>query len=184
VIIFTGVAGSGKSVQGRMLADEEALPWVSTGEFLRMLISGEKRKEMLAGKLLDDKEIISLIRKIFTIVDTNQEFVLDGFPRTLAQADWLLSQVKHGQLSISGVIHLTASQDGVRKRLLSRGRLDDTEDAIAARFYEYEQEIKPILEHFRQAGVPVHDINGEQDIDEVHQEIIKSLSKQIDPANV
>ena len=177
MIIFTGVAGSGKSVQGRQLADAKALPWVSTGEFLRMLISGEKRKDMLSGKLLDDKEIISLIRKIFAVVDTNQEFVLDGFPRTLAQADWLLSQVKHGQLHVTAVVHLTASPEGVMKRLLSRGRPDDTKKAIEARFKEYEQEIVPILEHFKSAGVPVYDINGEQGIDNVHQEIVQALNQ-------
>lgn len=176
MIIFSGVAGSGKSVQGRMLADERALPWVSTGEFLRMLISGEKRKDMLAGKLLEDKEIINLIRKIFTIVDTTQEFVLDGFPRTLAQADWLLSQVKHGQLQITGVIHLTASKKGVRDRLLSRGRLDDTVEAINTRFKEYEREILPILDHFRSINVPVYDINGEQEIFKVHKDISKALN--------
>ena len=53
MIIFMGVAGSGKSVQGRLLADTLGLPWLSTGEFLRMLISGQRRKDMQAGKLLD-----------------------------------------------------------------------------------------------------------------------------------
>ncbi len=101
MIIFTGVAGSGKSVQGKMLADHMGLPWLSTGEFLRMLISGERRKDMLAGKLLGDNEIIALVQRIFNVVDTKHEFILDGFPRSVAQADWLLNQVKHGQLKIS-----------------------------------------------------------------------------------
>lgn len=184
MIIFMGVAGSGKSVQGRQLADEQGLAWVSTGEFLRMLISGDKRKEMVAGKLLDDKEIISLIRKIFTVVDTNQEFVLDGFPRTSAQADWLLSQVKHGQLHVAAVIHITASEEAVKKRLLSRGRPDDNEQAIGSRFQEYEEQIKPILEHFKAAGVPVCDINGEQDVAKVHKDIVDSLAKQTKAVNV
>ncbi len=64
-----GVAGSGKSVQGKLLADQLALPWLSTGEFLRMLIAGKRRREMLEGKLLPDQEIITLIRKIFSVVD-------------------------------------------------------------------------------------------------------------------
>jgi adenylate kinase len=177
VIIFTGVAGSGKSVQGRLLADRLALPWLSTGEFLRMLISGERRRDMVSGKLLDDKEIISLVRKIFSVVDTSQEFVLDGFPRTTEQADWLLSQVKHGQLQLTAVIHLTASEAGVKKRLLSRGRPDDTETAIGARFKEYEQQIRPILEHFKASGAPVYDINGEQSIEEVQAHILNALQK-------
>ena len=82
MIIFTGVAGSGKSMQGRMLADHQALPWLSTGEFLRMLVSGDERRDMLAGKLLDDEEIISLVQKIFNDVGVEEEFEMDGFPRT------------------------------------------------------------------------------------------------------
>lgn len=175
MIVFTGVAGSGKSLQGKMLADAEGLPWLSTGEFLRMLIAGEKRKGMLAGKLLDDQEIIALVQRIFNVVDVRHEFVLDGFPRTVAQADWLLNQAKHGQLSITGVIHLQASEDAVRKRLLERGRQDDTDVAIKERFTEYQAQILPILDNFRAAGVKVHDINGEQPVEEVQAAIKKAL---------
>lgn len=177
MIIFMGVAGSGKSMQGRLLADQLALPWLSTGEFLRMLTAGERRKDMVAGKLLRDREIISLVRKIFSIVDINHEFVLDGFPRTIAQADWLLNQAKHGQLEVTAVVHLKASADVVKDRLLSRGRPDDHEKAIAARFEEYEQTILPILEHFKEAGVPIFDINGEQNPDQVHREIMRAIQK-------
>jgi adenylate kinase len=175
VIIFMGVAGTGKSTQGRMIADELGLPWLSTGEFLRMLIAGERRKDMIKGQLLDDQEIIALVRKIFGVVDTEHEFVLDGFPRTVAQADWLLSQVKYGQLHITGVIHMTASKEGVQDRLLSRGRPDDTEEAIAARFQEYEDQSLPILEHFKEAKIPVYDINAEQSVEAVHDEIVRAL---------
>lgn len=176
MIIFMGVAGSGKSMQGKMLADELALPWLSTGEFLRMLISGDKRKDMLHGHLLEDQEIIALVQKIFTIIDPSEEFVLDGFPRTVAQADWLLNQVKHGQLGITAVIHLTASEAVVRERLKGRGRQDDTDEAIAERFKEYEEAAKPILEHFRTANIPVHDIDGEAKVSEVHTQILAALS--------
>lgn len=174
-----GVAGSGKSSQGRMLADELGYPWVSTGEFLRMLIAGERRKAMLEGKLLDDSEIIGLIQKIFAMIDTDNEFILDGFPRTAQQADWLLSQRKHGQLEISAVINLQASEDVVRERLLERGRQDDHHDAIKERFIEYKESILPILEQCKNASVPVFDINGDQSIEAVHSDIetaIKSLN--------
>lgn len=175
MIIFMGVAGSGKSSQGRRLADERGLPWLSTGEFLRMLIGGQKRLDMLKGKLLTNYEIIQLIQKVFSLVDTTQEFVLDGFPRTVEQADWLLSQVRHGQLSVTAVVHLTASEEVVRGRLLGRGRQDDTEAAIRERFKEYEQQVKPILDHFKQANIRVIDIDGGQSINAVHDNIVKSL---------
>lgn len=177
MIIFMGVAGSGKSAQGRMLADEMGLPWLSTGEFLRMLVSGEKRKQMLAGKLLEDDEIISLVQKILTVVDPNEEFVLDGFPRTAGQADWLLAQVKYGQLHVTAVIHLIASEEVVSERLLGRGRPDDHTDAISERFREFEQSTKSILEHFKRAGIKVCDIDAEKTIAEVHQDIINALDQ-------
>lgn len=175
MIVFMGVAGAGKSRQGRVLADELGLPWLSTGEFLRMLISGEERINMVSGKLLEDDEIIRLVQKVFTVVDTDEEFILDGFPRTAGQADWLLSQVKHGQLALTAVIHLTASPEVVKTRLLERGRLDDTEEAINARFEEYEQNILPILEQFKAAGARVYDIDGGRSVAEVHDEILAAL---------
>lgn len=175
MIIFMGVAGSGKSVQGRQLADELGLPWLSTGEFLRMLISGERRKAMLEGKLLGDHEIIELVQKIFAMINPKEEFILDGFPRTAAQADWLLSQVKHKQLHISAVIHIKASKEVVSSRLMARGRPDDHGDAIKKRFDEYEQAIMPILEDLRAAHVPVFDINGENAVQEVHESILKAI---------
>lgn len=179
MIVFTGVAGSGKSMQGRMLADNQGYPWLSTGEFLRMLVSGKKRHDMIEGKLLGDKEIIQLIQKIFSLINTHEEFILDGFPRTVAQADWLLNQMKHGQLHITAVIHLKASEQAVEKRLLERGRRDDNKDAIRERFDEYQQAILPILEHFKLAGVPVYDIDGEQSAEAVCQDIKKSLAGKL-----
>lgn len=176
MIIFMGVAGSGKSLQGKMLADELGLPWLSTGEFLRMLVSGEKRKGMLAGHLMSDQEIIALVQKMFTIIDPKKEFVLDGFPRTVGQADWLLNQVEHGQLDLSAVIHLTATESVVRARLKGRGRQDDHDEAITERFKEYEETARPIIERFKQANVPVHDINGEQEIAEVHNAVVAAVN--------
>ena len=173
-----GVAGSGKSLQGRKLADELRLPWLSTGEFLRMLISGDRRKDMLEGKLLEDQEIIALVQKMLTVIDSKQEFVLDGFPRTVAQADWLLTQVKHKQLNVSAVVHLTASKEVVRDRLLDRGRPDDHSNAIDSRFLEYEQTMIPILEQFKKAGIAVHNIDAEQSPEAVHNAIVKAITSQ------
>lgn len=176
MIIFTGVAGSGKSVQGRMLADELALPWLSTGEFLRMLVSGERRKDMLAGKLLSDREIIKLVQKIFAMIDVHDEFILDGFPRTVSQADWLLNQHKHDQLDVTAVIHLVIDEQTALDRLQQRGRPDDTKEAILERMREYEEVTTPILEHFKTAGVPVFDISGAGNIHEIHQQIKQSIA--------
>lgn len=179
MIIFMGVAGSGKSFQGKLLADTLGLPWLSTGEFLRMLVSGQQRKDMLAGKLLEDQHIISLVQKMFGIVDTTNEFIIDGFPRTSAQADWLINHAKHGQLTINGVIHLKASENMVRKRLIERGRQDDNHEALSERFDEYEKVTMPILDQFRNSGIRVVDIDGEKDPENVHTQIMSALKGMI-----
>jgi adenylate kinase len=169
MIVIMGVAGAGKSVQGRWVADELGLPWLSTGEFLRMLVTGERRKEMLAGKLLDDSEMIGLADKIFHMIDTKQEFILDGFPRTLGQAEWLIAQHKAGLITISTVLHIEANEEIVTARLLERGRQDDTKEAIAERFTEYRNTTKPIIQDFEDKNITVHHINGEGTPEQVHQ---------------
>ncbi len=175
MIIFMGVAGAGKSAQGRMLADELGLPWLSTGEFLRMLLSGQDRKDMVSGKLLSDQQTIALVHKIFSVIDIKEEFILDGFPRTIAQADWLVSQAKAGLLDVTGIFHITADKKVVQERLLKRGRPDDNEDAIEERFTEYETTIVPIVKRFAEAGVPVYEIDGSQPVNAVHSDILKAL---------
>jgi adenylate kinase len=159
-----------------MLADELALPWLSTGEFLRMLVSGDRRRDMLAGRLLEDREIIQLVQKIFAMINVHEEFILDGFPRTVSQADWLLNQHKHGQLDVTAVIHLTVDEETVLDRLLQRGRQDDHKEAILERFREYEEVTKPILDHFKQAKVPVFDIDGQDKIGVIHREIKQAIA--------
>jgi adenylate kinase len=179
MILFMGVAGAGKSVQGRRLADAFGLPWLSTGEFLRMLVSGQVRKDMVAGKLLGDQEIIALVQKIFSVVDVEHEFVLDGFPRTSPQADWLLNQVKHGQLKLTAIVHIKASREVVLQRLLSRSRPDDTEAAITARFDEYEKVTLPIVEMFREAGTTILEVDGEQSVPDVQRAIADGLKDKL-----
>lgn len=178
MIVIMGVAGAGKSVQGRWLADELGLPWLSTGEFLRMLVTGERRREMLAGKLLDDTEMIELADKIFHMIELKQEFILDGFPRTLGQAEWLVAQHKAGLITISTVLHLEANEEVVANRLLERGRQDDTKEAIDARFAEYRAVTLPIIKDFEDKGITVHHIISEGTPEEVHAKIIPLINSK------
>lgn len=172
MIILMGVAGAGKSMQGRLLADEHGYAWISTGEILRVLVTGQRRQEMLQGKLLSDDEIIALMDKVFEMIDTSQEFVLDGFPRTTVQADWLVGQLEAGRFKLSAVINLVASQAIVKERLGRRGRPDDTPEALSARFAEYQAVTLPILEHFKAKRVRVCEIDAAQDARAVHDEIL------------
>ena len=178
MILLMGVAGAGKSIQGRLLADEHGYAWISSGEIFRVLVTGRRRQQMLEGKLLSDDEVIHLFDKVFDLIDVSDEFVLDGFPRTVPQAEWLLRQVEKGRLKLSAVIHLAASEEVVRERLLARGRPDDTEEAIKERFREYRAVTLPILEHLRQEAITVYDIDAAQTPREVHDQIVACIDRE------
>lgn len=176
MIILMGVAGAGKSMQGRLLADEKGYAWISTGEILRVLVTGKRRQEMLEGKLLSDDEMIHMMDKVLDLIDTSEEFIFDGFPRTIAQASWLAEQAEKGRFRINAVFHLTASEEVVLKRLKQRGRHDDTETAIRNRFEEYKAVTLPIIEAFRTRGINVYDIDGGQTPEAVHDDIVSHVN--------
>jgi adenylate kinase len=115
------------------------------------------------------------MQKVLGLIPSDEEFVLDGFPRTVAQTDWLLAQVKAGLLSVTAVFQLEASREVVKKRLLERGRQDDHHEAIEERFREYEEMILPIVERLKGAGVQVYKIDGEKAVKEVHENIMHVL---------
>ena len=172
-----GVAGAGKSMQGRLFADEHGYAWISTGELFRILVTGQRRQEMLEGKLLSDDEVVELVDKTLNLIDVSQEFVLDGFPRTTGQADWLLEQVHSGRLHLTAIFNLRATPEIVQQRLLKRGRLDDTKEAIAKRFVEYKTMTMPIVNYIKDEGAPVYDIDADKDPITVHDQIMHYIDE-------
>lgn len=170
-----GVAGAGKSVQGTLLAEKLGYEWLSTGEYLRANISEDRKAQMLAGRLLGDDEIIDILREFFASIHDQQKCILDGFPRTLAQAKWLLAQHESGELKIADIIYLDAPKEVVRERLLARGRADDTPEALDHRFDEYEKLTLPIIDWFVDNGLKVHKIDGNRSVAEIQAEILEKL---------
>ena len=176
MIILLGVAGSGKSMQGRLLADEAGCPWLSTGELLRVLITGKRRQEMLKGKLLSDDEVINVFNTVVNLIDTNKEFVLDGFPRTIGQVDWILSQINSGRFNLTAIYHLVASEEVIIERLQSRGRIDDTKSAINVRLEEFNEVTLPILDHFKKEGIKIINVDASLTPQAIHENIMNSLN--------
>jgi adenylate kinase len=179
MIILMGVAGSGKSLQGRLLASSLGYSWVSTGEIFRNSLSDERHKELNSGKLLDDKEVIALVENTLKTIDDRKKIILDGFPRTIVQAEWLISQIHQKKFEIEKVFNLIASHEVVKERLLRRGRDDDNEEVIKERFGEYDTKTMPIIKFFIRNNIKVHEINSDQKPDLVHREImaiIKNIS--------
>ena len=178
MILLMGIAGSGKGTQGKMLADLEGFHLISMGEVLRMYITGQKRERMLAGELLDDKEIIGIVDRVLKSLPDSKEVLMDGFPRTISQAKWLLKQVKAGRFKLDWAFHLVASREAVKERLLNRARVDDKQDAIEQRFDEYERSTQPLLKWLAEHGVKVVDVGAERPPEEVNADIVKHLSQR------
>jgi adenylate kinase len=172
VILLMGIAGSGKGTQGKMLADQHGFHLISMGDVVRMYVTGAQRERMLAGGLLDDKEIISIVDQVLSSLRDQEEVILDGFPRTVPQAEWLLEQVKAGRFNLQTAFHLVASREAVKERLLGRARMDDKEEAIEKRFDEYERSTAPILDWLEKNGVHVVNINAERPVEVINQELV------------
>jgi adenylate kinase len=173
MILLMGIAGSGKGTQGKMLADRYGLHLISMGDVLRMYVTGKQRERMLAGGLLDDNEIIAIVDKVLSSISDKETILMDGFPRTIPQAQWLLGQVENGRFQLDMALHLQASRDAVKKRLLSRGRIDDTEAAIEARFDEYERLTAPLLKWLSEHSVQVINIDAERSAEVVNKDLAR-----------
>lgn len=179
MIIFMGIAGSGKGTQSRLFAERDGYQVISTGELLRTYGSDQQRQRMLKGHILADEEVTELLNKALQSMPDQNKVILDGYPRRISQADWLLQEASKGRFHLAGVLHLVASRATVKKRLAYRGRPDDHDRAIEERFHAYEEATLPILKHFTQANIPIYEVDAEQSIEKVHEDIVTAVSQML-----
>ena len=177
MIIFMGIAGSGKGTQTKLFAERDGYQVISTGELLRLYGSEEQRSRMLSGHILRDEEVTALLDKALQAMPDQNKVLLDGYPRRISQADWLLKQQKENRFDLTGVIHLVARRETVKKRLEYRGRPDDHDRAIEERFNAYEKATEPILKYFSEVGVPVREIDAERSIEDVHSAVMAAVNQ-------
>lgn len=172
MIIILGIAGAGKSVQSKLLSKELGCPWVGIGNLLRQHVSEPYKQRMLAGELLDDTITLKVLsEELDRIEATKNEFVLDGCPRTLSQAEWFDKKMHTDVLRLTALIHINLDRAEAKARLLGRGRPDDHETAISERFAEYDKTIDTILGFFTKHGHPVREVDGAQSVEAVHRSI-------------
>jgi adenylate kinase len=176
MIVMLGVAGSGKSTQSQLLAATGAYRWVYIGEVLRRCAVGKDAEAMTQGKLLNDDEVIGYLEQEIANLGDGPEIIIDGFPRTVYQADWLLNKHNTGVYGLRAAIHIDVSKEVVLKRLYDRGRPDDTEAAIAARFAEYDKAIEPVIGDLQSHGVPLIVVDGAKEQLDVLADITKGLA--------
>jgi adenylate kinase len=185
-ILILGPQGSGKGTQAKRIASEYGVAHIATGDMFRSAIArrtpvGVEVEPILArGDLVPDTLTIGLIRERLAEPDAQAGFILDGFPRTIAQAealDALLDELGRG---LSVVFELRVSDEICVERLLARaraeGRNDDTPEVIARRIELYHQETAPLIDHYQPSGKVVV-IHGDRSIEEVWGEIQTSLEQ-------
>jgi adenylate kinase len=185
-VLLLGVQGSGKGTQAKRIASDYGLAHIATGDMLRAAMSADTplgrrvRPIYDAGELVPDDLMIDLIRERLQAPDTESGFILDGFPRTMPQADALDSMLAEIDRPLSVVFELQVPDEiaieRLHKRALEEGRPDDTPEAIAKRIELYHRETKPLVSHYRLAGNLVG-IHGSQPENDVFAEIQEALDQ-------
>ena len=176
MFILFGPAGSGKSLQGQILAEKYGWRWLSVGQLLRDQKNPALDKIMKEGGLVDDNFVVNMMHDAIKAAEyAEQNAILDGYPRDVWQAEWL---VEHGDLeNVEGAIILNVTKEELWKRLEARGRVDDKKDAIEKRWVIFEQTIATMSEILEKQGLKIERIDGVGSIEQITERIEEVLRK-------
>lgn len=186
-IIFYGPEGSGKSTQAKMLADKLQLPNLGSGDLVRKYAAEDKglmgnvcREALAKGHYVADSEMFVLWKMRLKEADVQNGFIIDGFPRNHTQSLFLADKLEKYGKQVNFVFYLEVSEAESIKRLSKRARknpdgsLHDTPEKIKERLKIYHQQEADVLKLYQEEGL-LKKINGEQTIDQIHQDIIKHI---------
>ena len=167
-------------MQGQMLAVRQGWKWLSTGEMLRNSDDPEVIAVLKSGELVSDE----LTYEVFddAIQDARAKkypnIIVDGFPRTKDQAEWLADYMEKNEQKIDLVVVLEVPESEIMQRLEKRARMEDTPETIARRMSIYRQKMYPVLSIFAEEHVPIGHLDGTGTAGEVHDRIFEELSAQ------
>ncbi|MDG2050118.1 MAG: adenylate kinase [Myxococcota bacterium] len=181
-IVLLGAPGAGKGTQAAQLVEQLGIPHISTGDMLRAAVAAEtsvglKAKALMdAGQLVGDDIVIAIAED--RLGEAKKGFILDGFPRTLAQAEALDGLLEKLDSSLDCCLALTADTEAVVERLLKRaeieGRADDNEETIRERMKVYGEQTAPLLAYYRERGLLV-EVSGMGTIEAVLGRVLGAL---------
>lgn len=179
-IVLLGPPGAGKGTQAQKLADKLGVPHVSTGDLFRYNISNNTELGVEAKKYLDAGDLVpasltnALVDDRLDDDDAKAGFILDGYPRSVEQAEALDQMLAKRNLSLDAVLEFKVPEEELVSRLQGRGRADDTEEVIRNRFKVYRDETAPLLDHYRDSLTTVDAVG---DLDEVFARALKALGR-------
>jgi adenylate kinase len=168
--VLVGPPGAGKGTQAERLAERLDVPHISTGDLFRANLAQqtalgvEAKRYMDAGDLVPDSVTVEMVRARLGDDDAIKGFLLDGFPRTISQAESLEAILEERGEELDAVIELQVPEDELVARLLARGRSDDTEDVIRRRQQVYRDETSPLLAHYSEKLVSVDAVGSVEEI--------------------
>ncbi len=175
-LIFLGAPGAGKGTQAQVVANLCQIPHISTGDILRSAVLGQTplgqkaQSYMDRGELVPDQLVIDLIRERMVQLDCQSGWILDGFPRTVAQASFLDDLLKEINQNYDHAVNLEVPDEILIARLLNRGRKDDAEDVIRRRLQVYREQTAPLIDYYQSRQRLVL-VNGDAPQDKVTAEI-------------
>lgn len=184
-LVLLGPPGAGKGTQAKRLAEWLKVPAISTGDIFRANIAGKTELGLLArtftdaGKLVPDEVTNEMVADRLSRPDAVGGFLLDGYPRTMAQVTALDGMLAAADTQLDAVVEITADTDEVVARLLSRarveGRADDTDEVIRHRLEVYGAQTAPLTDVYRERGLLVP-VDGVGEIDEVTGRLTRALA--------
>ena len=177
MVIFFGPPGSGKSVQGQLLAARHGWRWLSTGQLLRETSDVDVIAAMREGRLVDDAAANRVFDEALHHARDIGRIIIDGYPRHVEQAKRLLEILPKHERTIEAVIMLKVDDDEILHRLEIRGRLDDEPEIVRKRLQEYREQTRPVIDFLAQQGIPIEHIDGMGSVGTIHDRIEEVMEK-------
>lgn len=175
MIIFFGPAGAGKSVQGQMLSARHQWKWLSTGQMFRESGDEEVQNILGTGELISDEKTYDVVKESLENCKDFDHLIIDGFPRTMAQAEWLMSNKSGFKREVEMVVVLEVPESVLLERLGKRGRREDSPEIVTKRMNIYRREMYPVLGYFADREIKIVHIDGTGSVGEVHDRIQSEL---------
>ena len=187
-LLIMGPPGAGKGTQAKLIAARYAIPAISTGDIFRAMqtadtpLAKQVREIMASGGYISDEVTNQIVADRLAQADCESGFLLDGYPRTIPQAEALDQMLVEKGMALDAVVEITADADTLTRRIVNRAkenagagaRADDNEDVIRNRLAVYREQTAPLVEHYRQKGL-LRTVDGMAPVEQVAAAISKAV---------